>query len=290
MNNDEVIKRISENFVPVAVNIYRMRGKDSASRLFQSVQKQKYSYQGVWIVDPAGKVTLMGLGEKNLEVRIKRFIDDLDQTVETFGSMKPRSVKWQEPLPWRSVGVQPDGKVTLALYVRHCSAREWENFIPPKSLPGIDSITFDAEEWATFTPAKLQVGAAWNIPSAVVRKFNRGVDGIWDVSVKPEHAKLAQLRAVVEAVDRKQARIRLTGKVESSWIKPFNNPNKNTTHAWCDLEGTALYDVEKKELSSLLLLFRGGLPVDAGDKQGGTLLAGFAEWSHAKSEPPPAKP
>ena len=107
--------------------------------------------------------------------------------------------------------------------------------------------------------------------------------------MKPEDAKLAQLQAVVEAVDRKQARIRLTGKVESSWIKPFNNPKKKTTYAWCDLEGTALYDVEKKELSSLLLLFRGGLPVDAGDKQSGTPLAGFAEWSHAKSEPP-AKP
>jgi hypothetical protein len=158
------------------------------------------------------------------------------------------------------------------------------------SLPGIDSITFDAKEWATFTPAKVQVGAAWNIPSAVVRKFNRGVDGIWDVSVKPEHAKLAQLQAVVEAVDRKQARIRRTGKVESSWIKPFNNPKKKTTNAWCDLEGIALYDVERKRLCSMLLLFRGGLPVDPRDKQSGTLLAGFAEWSHAKSEPRPAKP
>jgi hypothetical protein len=108
--------------------------------------------------------------------------------------------------------------------------------------------------------------------------------------VKPEDAKLAQLQAVVEAVDGKQACIRLTGKVESSWIKPFNNPNKKTTHAWCDLEGIALYDVEKKALSSMTLLFRGGLPEDRRDKQSGTLLAGFAEWSHAKSEPPPARP
>jgi hypothetical protein len=290
MNNEAVIRRISENFVPVAVNIYRMRGKGPASKLFQSVQKQKYSYQGVWIVGPAGNVTLMGLGEKNLEVRIKRFIDDLDRTVKAFGPMKPRSVKWQEPLPWRGIGVQPDGKVTLALYVRHCSAREWETFTPPKSLPGIDSITFDAKEWAAFTPAKVQVGAAWNIPHAVVRKFNRGVDGIWDVSVKPEHAKVAQLKAVVETVDRKQARLRLTGKVESSWIKPFNNPKKKTTYAWCDLEGIALYDVEKKALCSILLLFRGGLPVSPRAKQSGTPLAGFAEWFHTKSGPPPAKP
>ena len=108
--------------------------------------------------------------------------------------------------------------------------------------------------------------------------------------MKPEDAKLAQLQAVVEAVDRKQARIRLTGKVESTWIKPFNNPDKKTTDAWCDLEGMALYDVENKTLSSIVLLFRGGLPEDPGDKQSGTLLAGFAEWSHAKSEPPPARP
>ena len=57
----------------------------------------------------------------------------------------------------------------------------------------------------------------------------------------------------------------------------------------CDLEGTALYGVEKKALSAILLLFRGGLPEDPRDKQGGTLLAGFAEWSPAKSEPRPAK-
>jgi hypothetical protein len=114
----------------------------------------------------------------------------------------------------------------------------------------------------------------------VARKFNRGVDGTWDVSVKPEDAKVAELKGVVEAVDAKQARIRLTGKVESSWIKPFNNPTKKTTYAWCDLEGTALYDVEKKALCSMLLLFRGGLPVDPSDKQTGTRLAGFAEWSY----------
>jgi hypothetical protein len=59
MNNEAVIRRISENFVPVAVSIYRMRGKDPASRFFQSVQKQKYSYQGVWIGDPAGRYCLV---------------------------------------------------------------------------------------------------------------------------------------------------------------------------------------------------------------------------------------
>jgi hypothetical protein len=289
MNNEAVIRRISENYVPVAVNIYSMRGKDPASVFFQSVQKQKYSYQGVWIVDPTGNVTLMDLGEKNLDLRITKFIDDLDRIAKAFGAAKPRSVKWQEFQPWRGVGVQPDGKVTMALYVRHCSAREWETFTPPKSLPGIDTITFDAEEWKAFTPAKIEVGMVWTIPANVVRNFNRGVDGVWDVSIKPEDAKVAQLQAVVEAVECKQARIRLAGKVESAWIKPFNNPNKKTTYAWCDLEGAALYDVEKKALSSLTLLFHGGLPEDPRNRQTGTLLAGFAEWSRATSEPPPAR-
>jgi hypothetical protein len=290
MNNEAVIRCISGNYVPVAVNIYSMRGKDPASVFFQSVQKQKYSYQGVWIVDPTGNVTLMGLGEKNLDVRIKKFIDDLDSIAKAFGAMKPRSEKWQEFQPWRGAGVQPDGKVTLALYVRHYTPREWETIAPAKGIPGIDTITVDAEEWKAFTPAKIEVGRAWNLPANVVRKFNRGVDGIWDVSIKPEDAKLAQLQAVVEAVDAKEAQIRFTGKVESAWIKPFNNPNKKTTYAWCDLEGVAWYDVEKKALSSMTLLFRGGLPEDPKNRQTGTLLAGFAEWSRAKSEPPQARP
>jgi hypothetical protein len=119
MNNEAVIRHISDNYVPVAVNIYSMRGRDPASQLFQAVQKQKYSYQGVWIVDPAGNMTLMGLGEKNLDVRIKKFIDDLDRIAKAFATVKPRSIKRQEFQPWRGVGVQPDGKVTLALHVRH---------------------------------------------------------------------------------------------------------------------------------------------------------------------------
>src|SRR5262249_29161557 len=152
-------------------------------------------------------VTLMGLGEKNLELRITKFIDDLDSIAKAFGAATPRSVKWQEFQPWRGVGVQPDGRITLALYVRHYSAREWETFTPAKGIPGFDSISFNAEEWKAFTPAKIEVGTAWNLPANVVRNFNRGVDGVWDVSIKPEDATLAQLQAVVEAVDGKQARI-----------------------------------------------------------------------------------
>jgi hypothetical protein len=275
----------------VAVNLYRTRGEDPASKFFLSVQKQKYSYQGVWIVDPAGKVTLISFTKwnskqseaENVKARLEKFLGDLDESLKTFGPMQPRSVKWQDPLPWRGVGVQPDGKVTMALYVRHAADGK------ATGLPAVDSVTFDAKEWASFAPAKVEVGARWNIPAEVAGKFNRVSDGIWDVSIKPEHAKLAELQAVVEAVDGKAARIRLTGKVESAWIKPFNNPKKKTTHGWCEIEGFASYDAEQKTLTSVLLLIRAGLPNDLRDKQRGTLLSGFAEWSRAKVERSAAK-
>jgi hypothetical protein len=220
---------------------------------------------------------------KKLDARLKRFLEALDESLKTFGPKQPRSVKWQDPLPWHGAGVQPDGKVTMALYVRHLAHGT------AIGLPGVDSISFDAKEWAKFAPPEVQVGARWNIPGDVARKFNRVSDGIWDVSIKPEHAKLAELQAVVEAVDGKEARIRLTGKVESSWVKPFNNPDKKTTHGWCEMEGVASYDADKKSLSSVLLLFRAGLPTNPRDKQSGTPLGGFAEWSRAKGERGAAK-
>jgi hypothetical protein len=55
------------------------------------------------------------------------------------------------------------------------------------------------------------------------------------------------------------------------------------------MEGFASYDAKKKAFSSVLLLFRAGLPTNLRDKQSGTNLGGFAEWSSAKVERSAAK-
>ena len=58
MSNEPVIRRISESFVPVALNLYKIREvKDAAGEFFRAVYKQTPNrYQGLWIVSAEGKV------------------------------------------------------------------------------------------------------------------------------------------------------------------------------------------------------------------------------------------
>ena len=55
--DQSVIQQVTTSFVPVAVNLYKVRlAKDAGGELFRSVQRQKDQYQGIWIVSPAGKL------------------------------------------------------------------------------------------------------------------------------------------------------------------------------------------------------------------------------------------
>ena len=56
MCNDDVIRIVSTNCVPVAVNLYLTRtDKGPGGELFRSVQRQMDQYQGFWMVSPDGK-------------------------------------------------------------------------------------------------------------------------------------------------------------------------------------------------------------------------------------------
>src|SRR5262245_45614387 len=56
MSHDEVIRKISANFVPVAVSLQTIRTDPATKDWFRSVGRQKDQYQGVWIVSPDDKV------------------------------------------------------------------------------------------------------------------------------------------------------------------------------------------------------------------------------------------
>ena len=53
LSDDAVVRLISSSFVPVALNLYKIRvEKGEAGDFFRSVQKQKDQYQGLWVVSP----------------------------------------------------------------------------------------------------------------------------------------------------------------------------------------------------------------------------------------------
>src|SRR5438034_3934720 len=180
-----VIHRVTTNFVPVAVNLYKVRqARDAGGELFRSVQRQKDQYQGIWIVSPSGKV-LAGHHEiKSRETWTQEVLDTVNAAVKAFGPVPPRQVKATNPLPFRGHGVQPDGTVCLAAYARQMLGGErqnapagvpasrlwlWDGVLRPDGPAVIDSLTLTAREWASLVPARHKVGTTWAVPEAVAR-------------------------------------------------------------------------------------------------------------------------
>jgi hypothetical protein len=91
LSDQKVIQRVTTSFVPVAVNLYKVRqAKDAGGELFRSVRRQKDQYQGIWIVSPAGKV-LAGHHEfQSRETWTKEVLDTLTRLVceLRFGSIE----------------------------------------------------------------------------------------------------------------------------------------------------------------------------------------------------------
>src|SRR5205823_6375800 len=127
LSNAEVIRRVSRDFVPVALPLYEIRkANGEAGRFYRLVQKQRpEQYQGIYIVSPKGKVLANQSREPE---KGKNWTGDLlermDRGLEVFGppsppGAQPRRVSPTDPLPYRGVGVHPDGSVSAAVYCRY---------------------------------------------------------------------------------------------------------------------------------------------------------------------------
>src|SRR5207249_11167874 len=114
-----VIHRVTTNFVPVAVNLYKVRkASDSGGELFRSVQRQKDQYQGIWIVSPDGKVLAGHHEVKNQATWTQEVLETIAGAMKSFDSVTPRHAQTVNPLPFRGLGIQADGGANLAIYSR----------------------------------------------------------------------------------------------------------------------------------------------------------------------------
>jgi hypothetical protein len=306
LSDQDVIRRVTASFVPVAVNLYKARAADDAGgELFRSVQRQKDQYQGVWIVSPEGEVLAgihdyqsvrdqeklkLGSGEVR-KLMAQELLAVIDEALATFGPVTARSVKADEPLPYRGRGVQADDSVTLAIYVRQMlgGGRKsappsapasrlwlWDGDLRPDGPPVIDSLSLDAGDWAAFTPPQTEPGTSWQVPEAVARQFCRVLvpssDQAW--MPRPEHATQARLSAIVESVQDGVAQIRLAGQWEAALLREGDPSDPIGGAAVAD--GVATYDLDRQALESLLLVFRGtyGRPDDDGQNSSGAVV----EW------------
>jgi hypothetical protein len=256
-----LIQRVSANFVPTHFNNNDpTRSRDDPSAmLWRDILRQKeLQGQGIWIVGPDGTV----LGGMSAEVdghpadRIgkgpgspwqanPKFADAavelLDRTLKEFGPVSRRNVQPQ-PLPFRGAGVKPDGGVRLIAYNRADGGLAF-------------SVQLTKEDWQSFTPAKLASGERWTLPESVARQFAPVLSPYADTRFRPRPTdlKAAQLTAEVESADNRQARIRLAGRWQAEWDHDGNEHSIGSATA----QGIAVYDVTKKSMRSVLVIFDG---------------------------------
>jgi len=253
--DDEIVRLVSANFVPVAVDLYKIRNdRGPGGDLFRSVQRQMDTYQGWWIVSPEGKALKLEPQARPgfvMKEHVENNLKAINEALQEWGPLKPRQVKPTDPLPCRGRGVQPDGKVTLALYGRLLHQGQ------PDGPMVLDSVTFGASEWAQFAPPKKAGASGWTLPDTLARALARGLlsPGCSASVFRLEDFSQAELQAKVASVEGGRARILLSGKWKAAgfWAGEKSKPQGASATA----EGVAVYDVEKKTMRSLFIVLDG---------------------------------
>ena len=273
--------------MPVAVNLIKIRTAPDTRDFFRSVQQQKDSYQGIWIVSPDGKALAREhdfdrrlTGAEFHKAFLRATLDMLDEGLKAYGPVQPRQVKPVEQLPNRGVGVKPDGSVDLAIYRRALHLGKSDG-------PALrDTLALKKEEWAALSLPKPVAGTEWVIPEAIARKMVRPfcLNTLGGDMPGPEDAKVAQLTAKVEEVEDGRARIRLTGTFEA--VKLFKEKNLSF-RSTATAAGIAEFDVKERALSSFLLVFQGSYQQGAQPAtQKGRPFGAVAEWQRKRTPPP----
>ena len=230
-------------------------------------------YQGFWVASPDGKA-LGKYHDWNGDPAVpvgKRVTLMLEASLKAFGAVTERDVKIVDHLPCRGRGTQADGSVNVALYGRLLHKGQSDG---PMML---DSVTFCATDWARFSPPRIKEGEEWTLPDALARAIARSILSPGDSAgvFRAEDFSNADFRAKVESIRGGKARIALSGTWKAAGL--YGGEEGHPYGASTVAEGFALYDLEKKSLQSLFLLFDGKVwgKTEETPRQTG----GVAEWT-----------
>jgi hypothetical protein len=235
------------------LNLYVIRQqKDAAGDFFRAVQKQRPAqYQGLYLVAPDGKVLASHQNFKSAKTWPRELLADLQPGLKAFGAVKPREVRRSDPLPRRGSGIESDGAVTLAIYLRYSIKG-----VPLREVPNptIDSLRLTAKELAQLTPAKPTAGTRWDIPEALARQFSRVLGpGDEDSMPRPNEVAGMKLTGQVHAVEDGIAHLVYEGTLSGA----HRTQAKKLTHGEVKLTGVGRYDTKAGRMLSLLWVFDG---------------------------------
>jgi hypothetical protein len=248
-----VIRFIRDNTVPVALNLYIIRQqKDAAGDFFRTVQKQRPAqYQGLYLVAADGKVVASHQNFKSEKTWAREVLADLQPGLKAFAAATPRDPRRTDPLPHRGIGVQSDGTVTLAIYLRYSIKR-----VPLRETPNptIDSLPVTAKELAQLGPTTPSAGAHWQIPETLARRFSR-VLGPNDEDSMPRPHEVASMRLTgrVQSVEGGVACLAYEGTLAGSHL----NQAKKRTHGEAKLTGAGRFEIKTGRMLSLVWVFDG---------------------------------
>ena len=278
---------ISESFVPLAVNADRLPD-DAAGHLVRAVVKQGKWPQGVWVIDPTGRVRashyfrpLDREAPADWQARWVRETRAMAaEQAMAAGPLMLRTVT-QDPFPDRGVGVRKNGDIRLAVYSRFLKDGRRDG------VPVVDGVDIPAKEWGTFQPPKREVGSEWKIPEETVRRLATALGPQTDSIYSPVPADLNEttLTARVESVDGGEYLVRFTGAMRSEHLRE-GNP-KAPIRSAARVDGIARFNA-KAGMRSLLLHFDGAFrTVPPYDKP--RAYAAVVEWRAAGEADPNAQ-
>jgi hypothetical protein len=288
------VQLIGTHFVPVALNLYRIReAQDASGAFFRAVYKETAQYQGLWVVSPGGKVlsSHQEMNElSNAQGRwSKKVLADLEAGLKAFGPVKPRHASRVLSLPYRGTGSQPDGRVTLAVFDKWVIVKDLTREPDPNALgaTSLDSIVLQADEWASLAPRTAVPGSSWIIPEATARKFYKLLSPTDTVFRDPKEVTSVRLRGRVERTENGTAYLTYEGGLAGTHHGTRNEAKegKQCSSEATLLGGVGIWDVQARKLLSLMLVFDGRFRNYAPYDDPPTRFGAVVEW---RQDPPPA--
>lgn len=240
---------MSTQFVPVAVNLYKVRNaKDAGGALFRSAQKQKDQYQGLWMLSPEGKVLAAHHQFKDASTWPSEIISALDVALAAFGNVEPRRAVQTTPLPYRGVGVQADGAVSLAVHTRFLHHEKADG------PPVIDTLTLADPDWKQLIPAKLDAGSVWRVPENVARQFSRVLSPSSDQSTMPvpNDVTSVEMTGTAGPAENGVVRVRYVGRLAA-----VHTYERKISRGEATLAGEAQFDATTGQPRALTFLLTG---------------------------------
>ncbi len=240
---------MSTQFVPVAVNLYKVRkAKDAGGELFRSAQRQKDQYQGLWMLTPDGKVLAAHQNFKQASTWTREVISSIEAALAAFGPVEPRRAVPTTPLPHRGLGVQSDGAVSLAVHTRYLHHQKADGPVV------IDTLRLSASDWKQLIPPTLTAGNVWSVPGQVARLFSRILSPSSDQSTMPvpNDVTAVEMTGTPGPAENGLVRVRYAGRLAAA-----HTYEGKTLRGEAVLAGEALCDVATGQPRALTFLFTG---------------------------------